>query len=91
MGMPKGTVVLGSNIHVYIKTITGQDIPFTHKSVYLGRPMVLQDLTPSNAEWVQIALMLGRKLIITNWKASTLPAPSLWFLQLEKLAALEKL
>lgn len=32
--------------------------------------------------------MLGRKLIIMNWKASTVPAPSMWCVQLGKLAAL---
>lgn len=35
--------------------------------------------------------MLGRTLIVINWKHSFVPTASLWYIQLGKLAALENL
>ncbi len=34
------------------------------------------------ADWVHTYLMLGMKLIVREWKATTLPPVSMWFTQL---------
>ncbi len=56
-----------------------------------GDPSPLEDLSSPSAEWVQTALMLGRKLIISEWKASSAPSVNLWYNHWGRLAALEGL
>lgn len=79
------------SVHDHINRIVGQNIPFTPDLFILGDSGALESLTPPHAEWIQTALMLGRKLIVMNWKASSAPTAVLWFIQLGKVAALENL
>ena len=57
----------------------------------LRDPSLLDDLPSHVAEWVQVAFMLGRKLIISEWKESSPPHVNLWHTHLARLAALERL
>ena len=77
-----------SEIHKNITQIIGCDIPFSQRLYILGDPALLEDLPSHNAEWVQTALMLGRKLIMSEWKAPSPPPVNLWHNQLGRLAAL---
>lgn len=62
-----------SEIHSNVTKIIGRDMPFSQRLYILGDPSALDDLPSHVAEWVQVALMLGRKLIISEWKASSPP------------------
>ena len=79
------------NVRDYIQTILTVDIPFAPTLYVLGHPAALEELSPYDAEWVQTVLMLGRKLIVMKWKDPIAPTAAQWFIQLGKLAALEKL
>ena len=79
-------------IHNNIQRITGlDDIPFNASLFILGDPATLREVAPYLAEWIQTAIMLGRKLLVKDWKSSTTPATSYWFSSLGQLAALERL
>ena len=58
---------------------------------YRSLSSLLQDISPSDAEWIQTVLMMGRKLIVCEWKASEAPSVIHWSSQIGHLAALEKL
>lgn len=57
----------------------------------LGDPSLLEDLSLSDAQWFQTALMLGGKLMMCELKALDAPSGSSRFSQLGHLEALEKL
>ena len=78
-------------ISTQIGGIQKYKIPFSSRLFVLGDPSLLKGLSPPDAEWIQTAHMLGRKLIISEWKASNAPSVSTWFSQLGQLAAVEKL
>ena len=78
-------------ISTQIEGIQKHKIPFSPRLFVLGDPLLLKGLSPPEAEWIQTALMLGRKLIMCEWKAPNAPLVSTWFSQLGHLAALEKL
>lgn len=78
-------------ISAQIERIQRHKIPFSPSLFVLGDPSLLRDLSPSDAEWIQTVLRLGRKLIMCEWKASEAPSVNSWFSQLGHLAALEKL
>ena len=78
-------------IRDHIERILGCAIPFSPSLCILGDPSWLDDLTPYDAEWAQTALMLGRKRIMCEWRASSAPSVNVWFSQLGHVAALEKL
>ena len=80
-----------SEIHSNVTKIIGRDMPFSQRLYILGDPSALDDLPSHVAEWVLVALMLGRKRIISEWKASSPPPVSLWHTLLGRLAALESL
>ena len=75
----------------YIHTILTEEIPFAPTLYVLGDPAALEELSHYDAEWVQTALMLGRKLIVMKWKDPNAPTAAEWYIQLGKLAALERL
>ena len=74
-----------------LKRIVGFDIPFCPRLFVLGDPSILGTVSPPIAEWNQTALMLGRRLLVKDWKASSAPAISLWFSTLGQVAAYERL
>lgn len=78
-------------IHSNITKIIGCDMPFFQRLYILRDPSLLDDLPPHDAEWVQVALMLGSKLIFSVSKASSPPPVNLWHIHLARLAALEGL
>ena len=78
-------------IRDHIEHVLGYEIPFSPRLYILGDPSVLDDLTPYDAEWAQTALMLGRKLIMCEWRAPAAPSVNVWFTQLGQVAALERL
>ena len=78
-------------IHENIKIILKLDIPFCPNLFVLGDPLPLKHLPVSQADWVQTSLMLGRKLVVTEWKATSLPSVRIWFSQLGIVAAREHL
>ena len=80
-----------SSIKDKLKSIIDFDIPFCPRLFILGDPSILGGVSPPIAEWIQTALMLGRRLLIREWKASSAPAVSLWFSTLGQVAAYERL
>ena len=78
-------------IRDHIERVLGCQIPFSPQLYILGDPSSLDELTPYDAEWVQTALMLGRKLIMCEWRTSSAPSVNVWFSQLGHVAALERL
>ena len=80
-----------NDIHDRLQKITGLVIPFNPLLFILGDRATLEDIAPFLAEWIQTALMLGRRLLIKDWKSASTPAPSHWFSSLGQLAALERL
>ena len=78
-------------INENIKIIFKLDIPFCLNLFAFGDPLTLKHFPVSQADWVQTFLMLGRKLIVTEWKATSLPSVRIWFSQLGIVAAHERL
>ena len=78
-------------IHENIMQITGQDIPYTPALFILGDPSPLKHLSTPLADWIHTALMVGRKIIVKEWKSEDLPPAHVWFTQLGTVAALERL
>ncbi len=76
------TQIFWFNIYDNIKLILESDFPFCPSLFVLGDPLPLKDVPSAQAEWVQSALMLGRKLIVKEWKATSLPSVRVWFSQL---------
>lgn len=74
-----------------ITKITGGDLHLSQRPYIFGDPSLLDDLPHHDAEWVQVALMLGRKRIISECKASSPLPVNLWHTHLPRLAALEGL
>ena len=81
--------VFWSDIQYYIEEILGKHIQFSPGLCILGEPSALSDLEPSEADWTQTALMLGRKLIVREWRASAAPSASHWYAEIGSLAALD--
>ena len=79
------------DINNRMQTITGLDIPFNPSLFILGDPATLREVAPNLAEWIQTAIMLGRRLLVKDWKSASTPSPSYWFSSLGQLAALERL
>lgn len=79
-----------SAIYENIKMIPKLNIPFCQSWFVLEDLLPLKSLPAPQADWVQTSLMLGRKLIVTEWKAITLQARE-WFSQLGIVVALEDL
>lgn len=80
-----------SAIHENIKLILKLSIPFCPSLFVLGDPLPLKALPSAQAEWVHTSLMLGRKLIVSEWKKTTLPPVRVWFSHLGIVAAHEGL
>ena len=80
-----------SVIHGRLERITGLKIPFSPRLFILGDPSMLKNVSPHLAEWIQTAIMSGRRLLVKDWKAPGAPAPSLWDSSLGQLAAYERL
>merc|ERR1711867_63407 len=74
-----------------LKRIIDFDIPFCPRLFILGDPSILGTVSPPVAEWIQTALMLGRRLLVKEWKAASAPAVSPWFSTLGQVAAYERL
>lgn len=59
-----------------------------YQSRYLFLPpslVILGDLTQPLADWTQTVFMLGWKLLVKDWKASSTPASTLWHTSLGQL------
>lgn len=80
-----------AGIHENIKLVVGQDIPFLPSLYVLGDPSSLTNIPKALASWVHTAIMLGRKIIVKEWKSDSLPLSSFWFTQLSTVAAYEEL
>lgn len=80
-----------SSLHTIVEKIVEQNIPLTPSLFILGDPSALSDLAPPLSNWIQTVLMLGRKLVVKEWKAPSAPALDLWYAALGQLAALEHL
>ncbi|XP_038559289.1 uncharacterized protein LOC119891591 [Micropterus salmoides] len=78
-------------LHTIVEKIVEQNIPLTPSLFILGDPSALSDLAPPLSNWIQTVLMLGRKLVVKEWKAPSAPALDLWYATLGQLAALEHL
>lgn len=59
-------------IYKYDKLIIQKEIQFSPRLFILGDPS-LKHLLSNTAEWVQTVLMVGHKLIISQWKATSAP------------------
>ncbi len=60
-------------IHENIKLIIGEDTPFSPNLYFLGDPFPLYGLFTSDADGIQTALMLGRKIPVGEWKLQICP------------------
>lgn len=80
-----------SSIHKVIQKIVGQSISFCGRLYILGDPSILSHLPSPLAQWTQTTIMMGRKLIVKDWKGPSVPSFSLWHSSLSQLAALERL
>lgn len=78
-------------IHEYIKLIMGHCIPFQPSLYVLGDPAPSSEIPEAHTKWIHTAIMLGRKLLIREWKSEDLPPSSLWFISLSTVAAYEEL
>lgn len=64
--------------------------PIYEQSLRIRRLFSFESLTPL-AHWVQTAIMLERKLLVKEWKASSTPTFSQWYKSLGQVAAYERL
>lgn len=76
------------DIKKFIDSVVQHDNPLL---VILGDPASLKHLPPNATEWVLTALILGRKVIIMQWKSSSFPTFIQWFNHLGRLASFEHL
>lgn len=78
-------------VHECIEKIVGEDVPFCIRLFVLGDPSIVKDCLPAvYAEWVQTAIMLGRKLIMQQWKSAHVPSITDWYSSLATVAAYEE-
>lgn len=80
-----------SSIHKVIEKIVGQTIPFCSRLYILGDPSMLRHLPSPLAQWTQTTIMMGRKLLVREWRGPSVPSFALWHSSLAQLAALERL
>ena len=74
-----------------IERVTGQNIPLDIRLFILGDPSPLKDITPStHVEWIQTAIMLGRRLIVQLWKSAHIPLITEWHNLLDRTASYER-
>ena len=78
-------------IHGRLERVTGLQIPFSPSLFILGDPATLRNVAPPLAEWIQTAIMSGRRLLVKEWKAPSAPAPAIWDASMGQLAAYERL
>lgn len=78
-------------IHGYIKLIMGHDIPFQPNLYVLGHRAPLSEIPEPHTKWIHTAIMLGRKLLIREWKSEDLLPSGLWFISLSTVVAYEEL
>ena len=78
-------------IYENLKLAVGQDFPFTPSLFILGESTSLKGFSEPEARWILTAIMLGRKLLVREWKARDLPWPSCWSTQLSVVAAYEEM
>ena len=78
-------------IHERLERVAGLRIPFSPSLFILGDPATLKNVAPPLAEWIQTAIMSGRRLLAKEWKAPSAPAPALWEASMGQLAAYERL
>ncbi|KAL2085077.1 hypothetical protein ACEWY4_018397 [Coilia grayii] len=80
------------SIHECIEGVVGVEVPFCIRLYVLGDPSVLKDILPSvEAEWVHTAIMLGKKLIVQQWKSTHAPSIRDWYNALSTVAAYEQI
>lgn len=78
-----------SEIQRHIKRIVKHHIPFSEGLFVLGDLSLLHDFPSNEAEWIQTALMVGRKLITSQWKSHSVPPVTQWLNELGKLALIQ--
>lgn len=69
----------------------GQDIPFLPRLYVLRDSAPLRGIPEPQIWWIHTVIMLGRKLLVRQWKLVDLPPSSLWFTQLSIVAVYEEL
>uniref|UniRef100_A0A3P9MG76 Reverse transcriptase zinc-binding domain-containing protein n=1 Tax=Oryzias latipes TaxID=8090 RepID=A0A3P9MG76_ORYLA len=80
-----------SSIHKEVEKVVGQDVPFQSRLFVLGDPSVLSRVSSPLSQWIQTTVMLGRKLLVREWKGPSTPSFTHWQTSLGQLAALERL
>ena len=77
-----------TSVHECIQKVVGVEVPFCIRLYLLGGPPILtDDIAPVYAEWVQTAIMLGRKLLVQQWKSAHAPPITDWYNALTTVAA----
>lgn len=78
-----------SKIHSFINDITNDTFEFSPRLYVLGDPAVLDNC--QNAQFIQTALMIGRQILLREWKNSKSPPIKDWFCEIGRVASYEQL
>ena len=80
-----------SSIHECIQKVVGLEVPFCIRLYLLWDPSTLKDgIASVHTEWVQTAIMIGRKLLVQQWKSAPAPSITDWYNGLTTVAAYER-
>ena len=88
VALPKITRLLDISSCVFQKVV-GLEVHFCIRLYLLGDPST-DDIAPVYAEWVQTAIMLGRKLLVQQWKSAHAPPITDWYNGLTIVTAYEQ-
>ncbi len=82
--------VFWTSIQDCTQKIVGYDVPFCISLFLLGDPSPLKEVNLSiSKEWVQTTDILGRRLLVQQWKLAHAPSVTDWYYLLTKVAAHE--
>lgn len=76
-------------LYVNDPDITGDTFEFSHRLYMLGDPAIVQSC--QNAQFIQTSIMIGRQVLLREWKNPRTPPYKEWFCELGQVASYEQL
>ncbi len=84
--------VFWTSIQDCTQKIVEYDVPFCISLFLLGDPSTLKEVNLSiSKELVQTTVILGRRLLVQQWKLAHAPSVTEWYYLLAKVAAYERI
>lgn len=83
------TLEYWNRIHSSIEKITGDNFELSPRLYVLGDPAIVENC--QNTQFIQTAIMIGRQVLLREWKNPRTPPYNDWFCELGRVASYEQL